>query len=67
MNDVERGWAVGWIREAERMQEERDEARRFLLDVLLAIARNRDLLALARCELEVRWPDTPDEGEHHAA
>jgi hypothetical protein len=51
---VEAAW---WISEASRLQDERDEARRVLLALLVGIARNRDLLAFAHRELDSRFPE----------
>lgn len=50
-------YALGWIDTALALEAENAELRRLMSALLVAIARNQELVEYARCQLEASWLD----------
>jgi len=46
-----------WLDHAFALEAENRELRAILTELIIAIARNRDLVEFATCEVEGRWPE----------
>ncbi len=50
-----------WIDHALELEEDNRELRAMMVNLLVAIASNRDLVEFATCEVEGRWPSCDEE------